>query len=79
MAVLPWNDITMDFLTTLPIVLGKSIVLTVVDRFSKMLRLISLGEQTDTESVSHVFIDYAVHIHGLPLTIISDGDTRFVG
>ena len=44
-----------------------------------MLKLISLGEQTDNESVAHVYFDHVVHIHGLPCTIISDCDLRFVG
>ena len=66
MAAVPWIDLTMDFLTELPTVLGKSTVLVVVDRFSKMLRLIPLGEQTDTESVAHAFFNYMVHMHGLP-------------
>ena len=69
----------MDFLTKLPTGLGKSTVLVVVDRFSRMPRLIPLGEQTDTESVARAFFDSMVHIYGLPWTIISDRDPRFVG
>ena len=79
MALIPWIGLAMDFLTELPTVSGKSTVLVVVDRFSKMLRLIPLYEQTDNESVAHVFFDHVVHIHGLPWTIISDHDPRFVG
>ena len=66
MAVVPWTDLTMDFLTKLPTVLGKSTVLIVVDRFLKMLRLIPFSEQTDTESVAHAFFNHVVYIHGLP-------------
>ena len=69
----------MDFLTELPTVSGKSTVLVVVDGFSKMLRLIPLGEQTDTESVSRAFCNHMVYIYGLPWTIISDHDPRFIG
>ena len=69
----------MDFLTELPTVLGKSTVFVVVDRFSKMLRLIPLGEQTDTESVACAFFNHMVHMHGLPRTTISDRDPTFVG
>ena len=66
MAVFPWTNLAMDFLTELPTVSGKSTVLIVVDRFSKMLRLILLGEQTDTESVARALFDHMVHMHGLP-------------
>ena len=78
MAAVPWTDLAMDFLTELPTVLGKSTILVVVDRFSKMLRLIPLGEQTDTESVARAFFDHVVCIYGLPWTIVSDHDPRFV-
>ena len=57
----------------------KSTILVMVDRFSKMLRVIPLGEQMDTESVACAFFDYVVCIHGLPWTIISDFNPRFAG
>ena len=79
MATIPRTDITMDLLSELPIVLGKSTVLVVVYRFSKVLRILSLGEWTDTKSVAHVFFDHVVCIHGLPCTIISDRNPRFMG
>ena len=79
MAAVSWTNIAMDFLTELPTVLGKSTILVVVDGFFKMLKLIPLGEQTDTMSVAHVFFDHMVCIHGLPCTIISDRNPRFVG
>ena len=79
MAAVPWTDLAMDLLTKLPTVLGKSTVLVAVDRFFQTLRLIPLGEQTDTESMARVFFEYVVHMHGLAWTIISDRDLRFVG
>ena len=79
MAVVPCTDLAMDLLTKLSTVLCKSTVLVVVDRFSKMLRLIPLSEQTDTESVAHTFFNYVVHMHGLPRIIILDCNMRFVG
>ena len=80
MAVVPWTDLAMDFLTKLPTLLGKSTVLVVVDRFSKMLRLIPLGEQTDTESVACAFFNHVVFMHGLPRNYyIRSVNPRFVG
>ena len=38
-----WADISMDFIEGLPKVGGKSIVLTMVDRFSKYAHFIALG------------------------------------
>lgn len=39
----PWRDIAMDFLTELPTRDSTSTLLVVVDRFSKMIRLVPLG------------------------------------
>ena len=50
-----------------------------VDRFSKMIVIIPLGDDTDAESVARVFFTYVVQIHGLPRRIISDRDLQFVG
>ena len=79
MAAVSWTDLTMGFLTELPIVSGKSTVLVVVDRFSKMLRLIPLGEQTASEFVACAYFDHVVCMHGLSQTIISDCYPRFIG
>ena len=38
----PWSDISMDFVTGLLVSQGNTTVLTVVDRFSKMVRFIAL-------------------------------------
>ena len=37
-----WSDISMDFIEGLPKVHGKSVILTVVDRFSKFAHFIAL-------------------------------------
>ena len=54
-------------------------LLIVVDRFSKMLVIIPLGDDSDAESVARAFFIHVVQIHGLPKRIISDWDLQFVG
>jgi len=39
-----WADISIDFIEGLPKVGGKSVILTVVDRFSKYAHFIALGQ-----------------------------------
>ena len=54
-------------------------LLIVVNRFSKMLVIIPLGNDTNAESVARAFFTHIVQIHGLPKQIILDRDPHFVG
>lgn len=72
-----WADISMDFIEGFPKVGGKSIVLIVVDRFSKYGHFIALGHPYSAASVSKAFFDKIVKLHGLPCSMVSDRDTVF--
>jgi hypothetical protein len=47
-----WSDIAMDFVEGFPKVGGKSVVLAVVDRFSKMVHFVPLGHPYTALSVA---------------------------
>jgi hypothetical protein len=47
-----WADISIDFIEGLPNVVGKSVILTVVDRFSKYAHFIPLGHPYSAASVA---------------------------
>jgi len=47
-----WTDIAMDFVEALPRVHGKSVILTVVDRFSKYCHFLPLAHPYLAESVA---------------------------
>jgi hypothetical protein len=74
-----WVDISMDFIEGLPKVGGKSVILTVVDRFSKYAHFIVLGHPYTAASVARAFFDDVVRLHGFPTSIISDRDSVFTG
>jgi hypothetical protein len=74
-----WADISMDFIEGLPKVAGKSVILTVVDRFSKYTHFITLGHPYIALSVARAFFDGIVCLHGLPLSTVSDRDPVFTG
>jgi hypothetical protein len=67
----------MDFIEALPNVGGKSVLLTVVDRFSKMAHFIPLSHPYSTSTVAKAFFDNVVRLHGLPYSIVSDRDPVF--
>jgi hypothetical protein len=50
-----WMDIALDFVEALPRVRGKSVILTVVDRFSKYCHFIPLAHPYSAESVAQAF------------------------
>jgi hypothetical protein len=74
-----WADISMDFIEGLSKVGGKSVILTVVDRFSKYAHFIALGHPYTAASVARAFFDGIVRLHGFPSSIVSDHDPVFTG
>ena len=74
-----WADISLDFIEALPKVHGKSVLLTVVDRFSKYAHFIPLGHPYTASSVARAFFQDIVRLHGFPESIVSDRDPVFTG
>jgi hypothetical protein len=60
-------------------VVGKSVILTVVDRFSKDAHFIPLGHPYTATSMARAFFDTIVQLHGFPSSIVSDQDPIFTG
>jgi hypothetical protein len=69
----------MDFIEGLPKVGGKSVILTVVDRFSKYAHFIALGHPYTAASVARAFCGGIIRLHGFPASIVSDRDPMFTG
>ncbi|KAF0900269.1 hypothetical protein E2562_029820 [Oryza meyeriana var. granulata] len=72
-----WADIGLDFVEALPKVGGKSVILTVVDRFSKYCHFIPLAHPYMAETVAQAFFSNIVRLHGIPQSMVSDRDPVF--
>src|ERR1700676_446252 len=75
-----WQTVTMDFITKLPVTeSGNDTIVVFVDKFSKMVHYVpphELGLTPDV--VARIFFDNIVKYHGIPQSIVSDRDGRFV-
>jgi len=73
-----WTHLTVDFITKLPVVVGKDAILVVCDRLSKMTHFVATTEGTSAEGLARLFRDNVWKLHGLPESVVSDRGPQFV-
>lgn len=73
-----WSSISLDFVTGLPISNGCDAVLVVTDRLTKRGHFIATVKTIDAPGTAQLYFNEIVRLHGVPQSIVSDRDVRFV-
>jgi transposase InsO family protein len=73
----PWRDISIDFVTGLPISDGYDAIWVVIDWLTKMRHLIPCSTTVDAKELANLFVMNIFRLHGLPNSILSDRGPQF--
>ncbi|GJQ89497.1 ty3-gypsy retrotransposon protein [Tanacetum coccineum] len=73
-----WEGIAIDFITKLPRTSsGHDTIWVIVDRLTKSAYFIPMREDYKMERLARLYLNEIVARHGVPISIISDRDSRF--
>ncbi|KAL0396344.1 UNVERIFIED_CONTAM: Transposon Ty3-I Gag-Pol polyprotein [Sesamum calycinum] len=75
----PWQSVSMDFITGFPKVNGMASILVVVNRFSKYRIFIVAPHACPAETAAELFFKNVTKYFSVPKDIISERDARFTG
>lgn len=74
-----WEEISMDFIISLPKAEGKSVIMVVVYRLTKYAHFCALSHPFKDSTVATAFMETIQKLHGNPEIIVSDKDPIFTG
>ncbi|KAA0067397.1 serine/threonine-protein kinase TIO-like [Cucumis melo var. makuwa] len=74
-----WEDLSVHFVVGLPKTQrGIDVVMVVVDKFSKMAHFLACKKSNNDVYVATLFFREIVRLQGIPKTIVSYGDVKFL-
>jgi hypothetical protein len=77
-ATRPWESIGTDFIGPFLEVDGFNYLWVVICRLSLMVHLIPINTKTTATQLSSIYMREVVRLHGLPSSIVSDRDPKFM-
>jgi hypothetical protein len=74
-----WENIAMDFVVGLPRPPhGKDAIWVVIDRLTNVAHFIPMKQTSSAADLVPLYINEVVRLHGVPKSIVSDRDSKFV-
>ena len=74
-----WENITMDFVVSLPkTAKGHDSIWVIVDRLTKSAHFLPVCTTYTMDRYAQLYIQEIVRLHGVPLSIVSDRDAKFL-
>jgi hypothetical protein len=73
-----WTEVSMDFVGPFPETpRGYNAVLVMIDRFTKRAHFAATRTDVSAYETARLFLHNVVRLHGMPMSIVCDRDTRF--
>lgn len=72
----PLSHISLDFITGLPPSGGNTVILSVVDRFSKMTHFVPLPKRPSAKTAQLILL-HVFRLHGIWVYVVSDWGPQF--
>ena len=79
LATRPWENVFMDFITSLPKSEGCGSIMVVVECYSKYTTFIAALVDCKADEAARLFVKHIVKLWGVLKTIVSDRDPQFTG
>jgi len=73
----PWTHLMVDFITKLPLVAGKDVILVVYNRLFKMTHFVTITERMSAKGLARLFRDNIWKLHGLLESVVLDRGPQF--
>ena len=74
----PWTYLMVDFITKLPVVVGKDTILVVCDKLSKITYFVATVKGTLAKELARLFRDNIWKSHRLPESVVLDRGPQFI-
>lgn len=74
----PWVVVSVDFITDLPPIRGKMIILAIVDFFSNQAHFVACNQIPTAKQLAKLYMQHIVRLHSFPDKVISDMVSQFV-